>query len=220
LDGEETRHINARIKPRWLAVPEEIVMDTKSFNAAKSIIRLRLNFPTRNVMDGRTAKAAPPQCPWCHDHADSARHRFECDSLQPRREAFADKMWDAVAPSSPADFADQELEEHPAETDGWRWDKGQVLRANFTWDVLVKGDYKGGLFHKLERFTAPPKETRQALVGILHDFLEETRFFTSVFGWQADRTKDVEVAHNAYIEKRNLEAHDAHSKASETREHD
>jgi hypothetical protein len=84
----------------------------------------------------------------------------------------------------------------------WRWNANQVLRANFTWDVLVKGDYKGGLFYNLERFTAPPKETRQALASILHDFLEDTRFFARVFGWGADRTRDVEVAHKAHIEER------------------
>jgi exonuclease III/ribonuclease HI len=204
LDKEEDRQNNARDRPRWLAVPEQIIMASNRFNAAKAIIRARLNMPTRNVVDARMAKVAHPQCPWCHKHADSARHRFECGSLQPSREALADKMWQAVAPSADT------VQKQRSGTREWKWNAGQVLRANFTWDVLVKGSYKGGMFYNLERFTAPPKETRQALAGILHDFLEATRFFNRVFGWQADRTKAVEVAHSAHIKEREA-AYDAHS---------
>jgi hypothetical protein len=193
LDKKEVRRINARTRPRWLAVPEQTIMAPNSFDAARAVIRARLNMPTRNVIDARTAKVAHPQCPWCDNHADSVWHRFECDSLQPNRDALAGKMWEAVAP--PTEEVRQE----------WPWD---VMKANFNWDILVKGDYKNGLFYNLERFTAPPKETRKALTGILHSFLEDTRFFARVYGWRADRIKEVETAHDAYI-KAKKDASDA-----------
>jgi exonuclease III len=183
LDDEAVRRVNAVRKPRWLAVPEEIITATTSTQAAKAITWLRMGMDTRNELEGRQAAVAPrPECPWCEKHADSARHRFECESLQHIRESLVDKMRAATSDYVMKDEA--------------------ILQTFFTWDVLIKGDYKGAGFGDMQRFTAPPKETRQAVAEITHAFLEQARFFARVFGWNADRTDQVARAHKDYNARR------------------
>jgi exonuclease III len=204
FDDEAVRHENAQWKPRWLAMPEKICFATNSFQAAKSVVRLRLNLATKNVADGRTVKLFKPKCPWCDQQEDSGRHRFECAHLQPQREALVGRLRAATSPRDDKDGPEPPAMGTRSEQE-WsspdHHDLGETTRVvvgvdtrsdqevllhNFTWDVLVKGDYAKGEFYNLERFTAPPKETRQALADIVHTFLKDTMFFSRVFGQQAD----------------------------------
>jgi hypothetical protein len=213
FDDESVRRENAEPKPRWLAMPEEIGFATKNFQAAKSIVRLRLNMATKNVADGRTVNLYNLKCPWCGEQEDSGRHRFECAQLQPQRKALVGQLRKATSPCEDKDGpeppgmqntrSDQDDSpphlsrphdlgeiDHVAVGKDTRTDL-EIVDRNFTWDVLVKGDYSKGLFYNLERFTAPPKEARQALADIVHTFLKDVMFFSRVFGQQADCCHEV-----------------------------
>jgi hypothetical protein len=180
FDDEAVRRDNMTWKPRWLAMPEEIGFATKSFQAAKSLARLRLNLATKNLTDGRSVKMHKPTCPWCHAADDNGRHRFECPSLQPHRNALVGRMRAVTTPKTKAPTDGQTTHTLDARSDG------EVMDINFTWDVMIKGDFRRGEFYDMERFTAPAEETRKELADIVHTFLKDAMFFSRVYGQQAD----------------------------------
>jgi hypothetical protein len=179
FDDEAVRHENATMRQRWLAMPEEIGFETKSFQAAKSMVRLRLNLSTKNVADGKSVGMPTPKCPWCNAADDNGRHRFECPSLQPHRNRLVGRMRAITTPKSKAPPDGQTVPLPDARLDG------EVMN-NFTWDIMVKGDFSEGEFYDMERFTAPTEETRKELADMVHAFLKDAMFYTRVFGRQAD----------------------------------
>jgi hypothetical protein len=201
MDDEAVRHQNATRKPRWLTMPVEIGFASTSFQAAKSITRLRLNLPTRNVANGRAAKVSEPECPWCGLHKDSGRHRFECQELQMHRQALVGRLREATSPQ----ITTGEAENPRREGEDWRSDQ-EVLEANFTWDVLIKGQYSKGEFYNLERYTAPPKEAREELADIVHTFLKKSLFYNRVFDRGAECTDEVTAAYKAKVARDRAEA--------------
>jgi hypothetical protein len=179
FDDEAVRHENAKMRPRWLAMPEEIGFATKSLQAAKSIVRLRLNLATKNLADGRSVKMHKIKCPWCNAANDNGQHRFECPNLQPHRNSLVGRMRAVTTPKRKT-LTDGQI--NP--TSDTRSDR-EVMN-NFTWDVMIKGDFSKGEFYDMERFTAPVEETRKELADIVHTFLEDAMFYNRVFGQQAD----------------------------------
>ena len=81
-----------------------------------------------------------------------------------------------------------------------------MLEANFTWDVLIKGQYSKGEFYNLERYTAPPKEAREELADIVHTFLKKSLFYNRVFGRGAECTDEVTAAYKAKVARDRAEA--------------
>jgi hypothetical protein len=179
FDDEAVRHENAKMRQRWLAMSEDIGFETKSFQAAKSIVRLRLNLSTKNVADGKSVGMPTPKCPWCNATDDNGRHRFECTTLQSHRNRLVDRMRAVTTPKSKAPPDGQTVPTSDARSDG------QVMN-NFTWDIMVKGDFSKGEFYDMERYTAPTEETRKELADMVHTFLKDAMFYSRVFGQQAD----------------------------------
>jgi hypothetical protein len=179
FDDEAVRQENARPRPRWLAMPEEIGFASKSYQAAKSIVRLRLNLATKNVKDARSVGIRAPKCPWCNSVDDNGRHRFECRSLQHHRDRLVGRLRAVTTPK-----IKEPLDGQTVPTSDDRSDR-EVMN-NFTWDIMVKGDFSFGDFYDMERFTAPTVETRMELADMVHTFLRDTMFYTRVFGQRAD----------------------------------
>jgi hypothetical protein len=157
---------------RWLAVQRELAIFTTTRMAAKAIIRLRLQVPPLNVWQARDKGLPAPKCPWCHVEDDSGKHRFLCSSLLPHRRKFADELYSVIngcEPTEPRTLA---------ETD-------HFLAMFFSWDLMVKGDYRLGLQQNpdaLIRYTAPTVNVRQKLASITHSYLSSCKFYKRVYG--------------------------------------
>jgi hypothetical protein len=166
----------AKPMDRWLAVQREFVILTTSRMAAKAIIRLRLQVPPRNVWQATDRGLSTQQCPWCHDAEDSGKHRFLCVTLLPHRRKLADRLYCAVHGCERAE------PRSPAATD-------HFLAEFFSWNLMVKGDYRLGLQalpKALERYTAPTVVVRQELASITHCYLTACKFYKRVYGSGAD----------------------------------
>jgi hypothetical protein len=83
----------------------------------------------------------------------------------------------------------------------WRNAKGirddrtanEVLQKCWTWDLLVKGDYREAHLPDVLRCVSPPKETRQAIATVCHKFLKATHFYRRVYSNQAEVSQEVKT---------------------------
>jgi hypothetical protein len=172
---------------RWLKVHRELALLTTSRMAAKAITRLRQQVPPRNVWQAKDRALPPPKCPWCHTQEDSGKHRFLCSTLLTHRRELADRLYCAIHSCKKAPQRSR------AKIDSF-------LDEFFTWDLMVKGDYRKGLLsnpQSLERYTAPTKEVRQEFANIAHSYLASVKFYKRVYGNKADVTNQVRASEPA-----------------------
>jgi hypothetical protein len=179
---ERLQGLMAEERDRWLALPKEIVYPTHSFQAARAITCMRHGFPTANRMMATRAgvpKGDEVPCPGCTGMSDTPQHRFVCESFQSHRDALVEELREAT----------------------WRNSEGQVdgrtakevMQKCWTWDLLVKGDYREASLTDVQRHTAPPVETRQAIANVCHKFLTATHFYRRVYSKQGDVSREVKV---------------------------
>jgi hypothetical protein len=174
-------------KHRWLGVPREMVFASRSYQAAKAVTHMRLCLKTLNTAMAKKAKPPlpSPMCPWCEKETDSARHRFECDKLDPAREELAVQMYEAVYTDSAKIEAKQGFAMLPPSAAQKAEDGKRMLK---NWDLVIKGEFTKNNIPEslLERFTAPSTLARRAIAEVVHVFLAKTRFYGRVFGSSAD----------------------------------
>jgi hypothetical protein len=198
IQNEKIRRETSTLMDRWLAVPKELVLCSTSRMASKALVRLRLMVPSRNIWKARDMRMSAPMCPGCREELDSGQHRFLCKEFLPQRRALANRLYSAIYTTKDAA---ESLSKATAHSDTLsNSSKDSILRDLFTWNILVKGDYRVDLQRadKLERYTAPPKETRKELAAITHAYLANTKFYKKVYGRKADvcqQVKDTEVLH-------------------------
>jgi hypothetical protein len=167
---EELRKLGENLprKWRWTQLPKGAITTSKSRSMEKCVSCLRLHAPTHASIKAWMEGLATPQCPWCHEVKDSARHRFECKSLDQLRRSLVPHLRRALA-----------LEGE----DGMGMDitNEEILDNYWSWDVLVAGKYSELKWLELERFTTPPEQVYMGLTKVLHTFLRRSRFFYAVF---------------------------------------
>jgi hypothetical protein len=92
----------------------------------------------------------------------------------------------------------------PAATD-------HFLAEFFSWNLMVKGDYRLGLQalpKALERYTAPTEVVRQELASITHCYLAACKFYKRVYGSEADVCARVKAGDPVLQEEQNPSSSD------------